>query len=653
MCHHHARRAGSGFVLAGLRLLLLSTAAVAQNLPELRVVGYDTNVTSLSVTNAQLPAVQLQGSFNLESWFPLQSATPVQGVAHFTHTNTEPIDVWYFRVIEGSIPPPLNVGPLPDINQSGGAMIYPDTGGRIEFTDANGVFYKFTAGSNLVTEPTVVRMTIITNFTNLPLTNRFRAAVAFEPDGLEFRGAAELKIRFPEAIPESEMVGFGFDGSGGDFHLSPWAPDTREVTLPVSHFSGTGVAAQPFSLTGSYLINSERANTATSDAVRNADQWAGSQMREIGHSRTTGSMTQSEANDARAAVQRLRNRKVFTDGIEPLLAAATRDCGVGEEILRRLDQLEGRSGLPYGQGPFYPTLLQLAPAVRCTCAHFFLELCEKRADASGRVLTSSLEGLLDQVAINTGIVDDPHCDLGSNNAILARMARAKCHKPWEGVVRYTYVYRTGMTNEIIDSSSAFEYVRREEEDLSYKGRLSALTAEDGDVQENGSWQSWTFKLDGKFSGRRVESEVTTQTTSNWTMTDSDVTQGVGSPAAEGEIMIRFDNGEFSSVSASAGLGTQKYFLALREVTERKVECRKPGTCPDPIPADSTSAGNFSLAFARSPSVGTKGLVATWQPSGSLKIVLTEHLLEPLLSPLIGLSETTMVMTIELFRGTGQ
>ena len=121
-----------------------------------------------------------------------------------------------------------------------------------------------------------------------------------------------------------------------------------------------------------------------------------------------------------AAVQRLRNRKVFTDGIEPLLAAATRDCGVGEEILRRLDQLEGRSGLPYGQGPFYPTLLQLAPAVRCTCAHFFLELCEKRADASGRVLTSSLEGLLDQVAINTGIVDDPHCDLGSNKLTVER-----------------------------------------------------------------------------------------------------------------------------------------------------------------------------------------------------------------------------------------
>lgn len=70
----------------------------------------------------------------------------------------------------------INVGPQLDFNQSVNTVISPETGGQLEITDARGVNYQFTVRSNLVTAPTVVRMTVVTNFTNLPLTNRYQAA---------------------------------------------------------------------------------------------------------------------------------------------------------------------------------------------------------------------------------------------------------------------------------------------------------------------------------------------------------------------------------------------------------------------------------------------------------------------------------------------
>ena len=42
--------------------------------------------------------------------------------------------------------------------------------------------------------------------------------------------------------------------------------------------------------------------------------------------------------------------------------------------------------------------------------------------------------------------------------------------------------------------------RTEQEDLAYDGNVTELVEEDGDVLDAGStWQSWTFKLAGKFT----------------------------------------------------------------------------------------------------------------------------------------------------------
>jgi len=636
-------------------LVLLSFAiglglktATAQSLG-LLVQDRNATTTRLTLTNATVSNVNLQGSFNLEDWFLLQSAAPVLGTATFSHTNSEPIDAWFYRAVAAPAPPTIKVGPMLDSNQSVGALIYPETGGRLEITDANGVFYQLTVRSNLVTEPTAIVMTVITNFTDMPLTNRFRAAVAFEPDGFEFRGAAELKIRFPREIPALEMVGYGFDGGGGDFHLHPWESDTNQVTLSVSHFSGTGVAAEPFPLTGNFNQSYERGLTSTRDAIREANNWAGDQYRATSRFHRDGKFTQQEAAESRRLIKSRRDRMVYENAVKPLLPAAARDCAVGEVVLKRLDQLEGESG-NYGQGAFYQEILKVAPSVRCVCARYYLERCEKDPSASGISAATGLKGILDQVALMTGLIDDPNCDLGSDFEIQARMAKAKCHKPWEGTVRYTRIYRSGLTNAISDAGGSLTSIMTENDDLSYVGHIIELVEEDGDVLEEGAWQSWTFKLAGKLTASYLESDTATDITKDWTVTDTDVTEGLDYPAAEGKLMLRFDNGLFTSLSASAGLDAIQYEMPLRRTTERKVECRSSGNCPEAIPEEKTNFGNKSLSFAEAPNNDSPGVVATWA-NGSLKLILTRNKRENYAAPFQGHNETTETLTVQLFRAS--
>lgn len=640
-------------LLAWFAIGLDSISATPQP-PRLLLLSQDAATMRLSVTNAYVPNVNLQGSFNLKDWFLLQSATPLLGTASFTLTNTEPIDAWFFRAVAAPAPPVINVGPQPDPSQSEGALILPETGGQIQITDANGVFYQLTVRSNLVTEPTAIRMTIITNFTGMPLTNRYRAAVAFEPDGFEFRGAAELKIRFPGLIPMLEIVGYGFDGAGGDFHLRPWEPETNEVTLAVTHFSGTGVAAEPFQVTGGFNQTYERGLTYTRDAIRNADNWAGDRLRETSRSRHDGNITGEEFLDSMASIRRLRDRLVYENAIAPLLGAAARDCAVGEVVIKRLDQLEGSSAGAYGQGAFYQEILKLAPSVRCNCAHYYIDRCEKDPAASGLGSTRGLTETLEQIELATGRADAQGCDLGSDNEMYERLAKAKCHMAWEGVVRYHRVKTSRLEIVSESSSSSFRSDTDVRDELSYKGRMTAVIEHDGDLLENGFyWESWRLKHKGTFAASLHDGSVVTNDNEDWTVIDGDVTKGLANLAAEGELFLRFDEGEFKSVSAEAGLDGVKYQMALKETTERKVTCKgAQQNCPDPIPAETKANGSQDLYFAMGPSKGDPTATITWANG---KLTILQHLgtTNLLAAPFVGSEESVEDLRIELFRGSGQ
>jgi hypothetical protein len=243
-------------------------------------------------------------------------------------------------------------------------------------------------------------MTVITNFTNMPLENRFQAAVKFEPDGFEFRKPAELKIRFPEALPKLEMVGYAFDGAGGGFHLQPWDAASQAVTLAISHFSGAGTTAQSFNRNSALSFSS--VNNTYFDARQKADHSAATSRRRDSQQLQEGRIDQQQFEENNRLTKELRVLDILRDGILPSLAAAAADCEIGRVTLVRLDQLEGETGERYGQGAPYRKLESLAPLVRCHCAHTYLEEYEKNPTANGRLKVKVTETIKQPLTGNSG-----------------------------------------------------------------------------------------------------------------------------------------------------------------------------------------------------------------------------------------------------------
>lgn len=222
--------------------------------------------------------------------------------------------------------------------------------------------------------------------------------------------------------------------------------------------------------------------------------------------------------------------------------------------------------------------------------------------------------------------------------------------PWEGTVRFTRVFRSSFSNSVSGGDNSFTQVAIEQEDLVYDGRISELVEEDGDVIEPGStWQSWTFKLAGKFTASKLDSETVTSITKDWTVTSTDVTEGASALDAEGEITIRFDNELFNFVTAGAGLGTHHYEVPLQRTTEQTVECRAE-SCPQPIPAETIPYGTWALFFAESPGKNTPNAVIK-STNDTLNVVLTRTRVDPFPDPFIGQEETTETFTVDLVRGT--
>jgi N-acetyl-beta-hexosaminidase len=102
---------------------------------------------------------------------------------------------------------------------------------------------------------------------------------------------------------------------------------------------------------------------------------------------TKGLLTPEEFAQQIEAVRRARDRKEFKLGIQPLLAAAANDCAVGQVLIDRLDQLEGRFDenatgglvLRFENGQPDTVLVHLA-----THEAHALELCEQEGVCAAR-----------------------------------------------------------------------------------------------------------------------------------------------------------------------------------------------------------------------------------------------------------------------------
>lgn len=224
--------------------------------------------------------------------------------------------------------------------------------------------------------------------------------------------------------------------------------------------------------------------------------------------------------------------------------------------------------------------------------------------------------------------------------------------PWEGTIRFTRTFRSDFTNIITSADSSISQIEIEHEDLVYQGSIDELVEEDGDIIEPGNtWQSWTFKLAGQFTASKLDSETLISFIPDWTLTNTDVTQGSANPAAEGELILRFDNDQFSFVTCAAGFGDIRYDVPLERTTATIVDCRS-ADCPPSIPAETKPSGVWRLGFAESPGKNTAGVVIN-STNNTLKVSLTRTRLDPFPPPFIGQEETIETITVDLTRSRAQ
>jgi hypothetical protein len=605
--------------------------------------------------------VNLETSFDLTEWFFVQAAGVTNGRAGFIVNRDEPLSAQFFRAVE--TPPPFTgrVGPQPDLSRSVAALLTPEAGGVLSLAGPGGVVYELTVGPQQVWEPVVITLTAITNFTDLPLTNSFRAAVQLEPEGLEFRSEAQLRIRFPQVVPQLEMVGYGFAADGGGFHLQPWEVRSNEVVLLVRHFSGVGVAAEPFPPSGNFAQRFDRAWSSTRDARDVADQWVGEAHRDASRKLQEGRMTLEEFRNWLDVLYETRDRMEYRLGVQPLLDTAMRDCAVGQVVLRRLDQLlsrrEYRTGGPYLSGPLAVDLVRLYSPLRCNCAHYYLELCERDPNASGVQITRELTGLLQDMEIIYGLTGDPTCDLGDNAAILERLRQGPCHKTWEGNVVYT---RTETERWTIGSGGPFETRKNRQQSYTFRGRVTEVLEHDGDSDPEipeFNWESWRLRLLGQMTASLDDDAVEIYTDQDWRTTSIDERQGRFNQEVKGDLVIRFEQGQPETVVASVGLEDVRYSMQRVRTTEKMVECwgSPPPCCPCPVPEPRTSQqdGTDQLYFSFG-SIPRDVKEMSWQ-NGELKIVFER--VEQVGPPPPGfenwLNERVERMTVSLVRGRGR
>jgi hypothetical protein len=134
-------------------------------------------------------------------------------------------------------PPPLIIGS--EDNRAASATVG-EAGGTVSATASDGTTYALAIPPGALVGQETITIVPVTAVGNLPLRGGLVAAVRFAPDGLELFKPATLTIELPQPPATTGLVGFGFQGSGEDFHLDLVDVQGSRLIFSVTHFSGAG-----------------------------------------------------------------------------------------------------------------------------------------------------------------------------------------------------------------------------------------------------------------------------------------------------------------------------------------------------------------------------------------------------------------------------
>ncbi len=559
----------------------------------------------------------LEGSLDLAHWYQLLFSSPVAGSAQFLHTNTEPVAAWFYRVVAAPIPAAPQPVAASDPLYTAAALVTPAAGGSIDLQDRNGVLYHFQISSNQVYEPVAVQMSVITNFTGFPDHDGFRAAVAFSPDGYDFRGQGELTITFPSAPPADLMLAYSADAGGALFRLRPSTAASNQVIIPITHFSTAGTAA----FSTPKIPSADQALRSTRDARNLADDQAARLIRAARDKYVDGLITRDDF------AQRVQTHlldaldQYYLSGVAPLLGAALADCDVGSVVMRRFDQLSASwaqiTGRPRSQSPYEESAIAMARRARCNCAHLWLQRCEQDPNASNENILAALSNDLIESSLITGRGDAQGCDLGSDAEIMQKFASSACARVWEGQITLT---RVTTVNQTISGSSSLTGSENTTTREQFIGRIGPVASQlGGNLAGGGTWHSWSLQTEGLYSASQSSLKITETDNSTTHSLQVDTEQGADVRTVVGDnLQLRLNNGLF----ATAGLGGPKksYSFPTLQTSSYKLTCKQPGSnCPAPTYTVQTGGQSVyqGYSFSRTdPEVksiteDTRRLIVTW------------------------------------------
>jgi hypothetical protein len=120
-------------------------------------------------------------------------------------------------------------------------------GGSMHLKDQNGVLYELKVPAGAVQADTDFTLTPVTDVQVWPLDGANLGSVRIGPEGLDLYAHPTLTITLPDGFPKDGTVpvGYGFDGTGDEFHLFPAGvtaagTSTQSVTKAGSQGVGTG-----------------------------------------------------------------------------------------------------------------------------------------------------------------------------------------------------------------------------------------------------------------------------------------------------------------------------------------------------------------------------------------------------------------------------
>lgn len=583
-------RAGAWIALTMACLLV----QVSAQPPSLAVEGIGADGVHLRASAASADILSLEGSFNLREWFLIHSATAANGTAHFLHSNSIPASAVFYRARLGATPALVQVVAQTDPAQSAAGLITPEAGGRMSLTSAEGIRFDFTAPTNSVREPVVVRMTVITNLVAFPQNDGFRAAVALEPEGLDFKETARLAITFPENIPVEDMAGYSFDGDGTGFHLIAARPSAREVVLAVDYFSGKGVA----SFRNSPPPTFDQAWTRQKDARYAAQDRHARRVRQIIKDLYAGKINDREADSRQESSELQMIVETYENGVRPFLKAAETDCAIGRGVVvPELERLIGRAtrilGAPLdATDPLQKDLREIMPKVRCACARELIRRCEQEPGVSGSELLNALNDLLLDARVVTGRTDAQGCELGSDDQIRERLMSGPCFGQWEGSIVLERVTSTIGTGQSGARTQTWDDETRELYTATVKGVTRHTTFTSGGKPGEG----WTLATEGPFhTGIRIH-RVIVDDPPDWEVvtTETQRASAAESVTAIGDITLRIVDGKLESLGAGGGASPRNVPYTVTYQTSYR--CKVPFPPNNPCPAGYTFAQNRTLSI---------------------------------------------------------